>query len=560
MRGRQVVRVALVVALAGVLVPGGQVVAQDAAPTGSTPGTPCRASDNPEPAQQGRVPADVYAAGWTEAFTCNADLVASHNSTGGFKVHRYVDDAGHECAYYDSTLIFPLDLPTQVSEGAGVVVLDMADPAAPVQTTTLTSPAMLSPHESLVLHEGRGLLMAALGTAAAFPGQVDIYDVAGDCRDPQLLSSLPVGFLGHESGISPDGNTFYTSSLFTSTIAAVDISDPILPRTLWVGAHNSHGMAVSDDGRRLYLTPFRTLDDDLGPIDGVDGDFDGGLTILDVSSIQDRDLLPQPQVVSTLQWPDVSIPQAALPVTYGGVDHLVEVDEFTDGFDPVKLAAGDVGHPGAARIIDIGDEVAPQVISNIRLAVHDPDVRATDGVLEDPGARTVYKGYAAHYCQVDRRDDPRLLACSMIQSGLRVFDIRDPRHPREIAYVNVPGEALRPPINPEGTAFAMSQPAFALERNEIWFSDTSSGFHVVRLAQEVFPFDAAAPAPTDAAPTDTAPASEPADPPADATSPAAAPAPAPQVDAGPPLPATGGGALATIGAVVVLGLALRRRR
>lgn len=549
MRGRQVVRVALVVAMASVLVPGVQVSAQDAEPTGSTPGAPCRASDSPEPAQQGRVPADVYEAGWPEPFTCNADLVASHNSTGGYKVHRYVDDSGHECAYYDSTLILPLDLPTQLSEGAGVVVLDMSDPASPVQTTMLTSPAMLSPHESLVLHEGRGLLMAVLGTAATFPGQVDIYDVGGDCRDPQLLSSLSVGFLGHESGISPDGNTFYTSSLFTSTIAAVDVSDPTLPRTIWVGVHNSHGMTVSDDGRRLYLTPFRTLDDDLGPIDGVDGDFDGGLTILDVSSIQDRDLLPQPQVVSTLQWPDVSIPQIALPVTYGGVDHLVEVDEFTDGFDPVKLAAGDVGHPGAARIIDISDEAAPRVISNIRLAVHDPDVRATDGVLEDPGARTVYKGYAAHYCQVDQRADPRLLACSMIQSGLRVFDIRDPRHPREIAYVNVPGAALTPPVNPEGTAFAMSQPAFALERNEIWFSDTSSGFHVVRLASEVFPFESVESPPTDATPAFDA-ASEPTDP----------PAPAPEVAARPPLPATGGGTLAAAGAVLVLGLALRRRR
>lgn len=542
MGSRKFVGVAIVAAMVSVVVTAVGVGAQSAEPRGSTPPpSSCRPQDTPEPAQQGRVPSSVYAEGWDTPFTCNADLMASHNSTGGFKVHRFVDEAGHECAFYDSTLVFPLDLATQISEGAGVVVLDMADPTAPRQTTTLTSPAMLSPHESLVLHEGRGLLVAVLGTAAAYPGQVDIYDVGADCRTPQLLSSLPVGFLGHESGIAPDGNTFYTSSLFTSTIAAVDISDPTLPRTLWVGNHNSHGMTVSGDGTRLYLTPFRTLDD-LGEADGVDGDFDGGLIVLDVTSIQERDLLPRPTVVSTLQWPDVSIPQIALPVTYDGVDHLVEVDEFTDGFDPVKLASGDVGDPGAARIIHIGDETAPRVVSTVRLAVHDPDVRATDGVLEDPGARAIYKGYAAHYCQVDRPANPRLLACSMIQSGLRVFDIRDPAAPREVAYVNVPGRPGTPPINPEGTAYAMSQPAFALERNEVWFSDTASGFHVVRLADDVVT------------------GSTPAYPPTPDTAAPPAAAPVPQVGTGPILPATGGPGLAMGVVAMMAGLALRRRR
>lgn len=545
-----------VVMVAGVLavllaalgaIPGG---AQDAAPTGSTPGTDCRPDDTPEPAQQGRVPSSVYEGGWDTPFTCNADLLASHNSTGGFKVERYVDADGHECAYYDSTLVFPLDLPTQLSEGAGVVALDMADPTDPVRTTTLTSPAMLSPHESLVLHQGRGLLLAVLGSAAAYPGQVDVYDVSEDCRDPQLLSSLPIGVLGHESGISPDGQTFWTSSLFTDTIAAVDVSDPRVPRTLWTGHHSSHGIGVSDDGSRLYLTPFRGLDGS-GSADGLDGDFDGGLTILDVTSIRDRDPLPQPEVVSTLQWPDVSIPQIAIPVTWDGRDHLVEVDEFTDGFDPENLFTGEVGDPGAARIIDIADETAPHVVSTIRLAVHDPEVRRTDGILDDPGARAVYKGYAAHYCQVDRREDPRLLACSMIQSGLRVFDVRDPAAPREIAYVNVPGRPGTPPINPEGTAYAMSQPVIVPERGEVWFSDTASGFHVVRLAEEVFPFavDVEAPASTPAS-TDDATEQAPGAP----AQPVAAPAPS-----GPPLPTTGGTLIVAGLAAMATGALLRRR-
>ena len=71
----------------------------------------------------------------------------------------------------------------------------------------------------------------------------------------------------------------------------------------------------------------------------------------------------------------------------------------------------------------------------------------------------------------------------MILSGLRVFDIRDPRHPREIAYFNAP---VTPRIvargrNPPPSNFAMSSPSFVPERNEIWYSDGFSGFYAVRL-------------------------------------------------------------------------------
>ena len=63
---------------------------------------------------------------------------------------RYVDAAGHECAYYDTALLFPLNaLNLEQPAALGVAVLDMADPAHPKQTALLTEVPMLSPHESL---------------------------------------------------------------------------------------------------------------------------------------------------------------------------------------------------------------------------------------------------------------------------------------------------------------------------------------------------------------------------------------------------------------------------
>jgi hypothetical protein len=101
------------------------------------------------------------------------------------------------------------------------------------------------------------------------------------------------------------------------------------------------------------------------------------------------------------------------------------------------------------------------------------------------------QGYAAHYCNVPQRHDPGIVACSMILSGLRVFDIRDPAHPREIAYHVAPPStvsATGSPIIDERANWAMSEPAFAPERGEIWYSDGTSGFYVLRMDPRVWPF------------------------------------------------------------------------
>src|SRR3990170_2301959 len=97
------------------------------------------------------------------------------------------------------------------------------------------------------------------------------------------------------------------------------------------------------------------------------------------------------------------------------------------------------------------------------------------------------------------RVDPTIVACSMILSGLRVFDIRDPYNPREIAYFNAPTDPrIIPPagVNPPASNWAMSSPSFVPERNEVWYSDGLSGFYNVRLTNGAWPTGDAAAAPT----------------------------------------------------------------
>src|SRR4051794_40657887 len=251
----------------------------------------CGAGALPETDVQGRVPTSDYDSGRTaQGYQCNAEQIGHEGESGGFRVHRYVDGAGHECAYYDTTLLVGTQL--LLGNNAGVAVLDMTDPAHPVRTTTLSTPAMLSPHESLNLNQARGLLAAIDGSPATAPGVVDIYDVSADCRRPVLEWSGPIGGAGHEATFSPDGNTLYTTATALRYVTALDVTNPAVPIPVWISTDFMfHGMNVSDDGNRLYAADL--------------GSSPSGVTILDVSQIQQRVSNPQVPVVSQLSWDNV---------------------------------------------------------------------------------------------------------------------------------------------------------------------------------------------------------------------------------------------------------------
>ncbi|MBW3556902.1 MAG: hypothetical protein KY454_08190 [Actinobacteria bacterium] len=407
--------------------------------------------------------ADVDSGRAARGFSCNTEAVGTYGTSGGYKVERYVDGAGHECAYYDTTLLFPRDAAAAGQDGTGVYVLDMADPAGPVRTTSLVTPAMQSPHESMSLNSARGLLVAVTANPGFYPGVIDVYDVTQDCRYPVLKSSAPIAGLGHEGAFAPDGRTYYSASfdaggsLPGGALTAVDLSNPSVPVSLWTGNYRSHGLSVSDDGTRAYLADR------------------SGLVILDVSQIQSRVLNPQVREVARLTWPTKSTPQVTVPVTVGGRPFLIEMDEF---------ASGD--NVGAGRIIDISDETKPAVISNMKLEVNLAENRPSQ--VDDPGATMIYQGYAGHYCSVPSRQDPGVVACTFILSGLRLFDISDPYSPKEIAYFNAPVDpaSIRPGGVP-GSNYAMSSAVFVPERSEIWYSDGHRGFFNIRVTNGVWP-------------------------------------------------------------------------
>ena len=85
-----------------------------------------------------------------------------------------------------------------------------------------------------------------------------------------------------------------------------------------------------------------------------------------------------------------------------------------------------------------------RLVSKLMLEVNDP---ANCAKMADrlPGRHQALDnyGYSSHYCTPDTPTDAKILACGYWGAGLRVFDIRDPYKPREIAYYKPPAQRMK---------------------------------------------------------------------------------------------------------------------
>jgi hypothetical protein len=119
------------------------------------------------------------------------------------------------------------------------------------------------------------------------------------------------------------------------------------------------------------------------------------------------------------------------------------VDEGGGGASPMRQRApegrmlgGFDALPGA-RIFDLNDEKSPKLVSKLLLETHDL-TNCTQLQADTIGLASFT--YGSHYCSVDNRDNATVMACGHFTSFIRVFDIRKPARPKEIAYYN-PGPA-----------------------------------------------------------------------------------------------------------------------
>jgi len=487
----------------------------------AVPKAKCGPKDHPESALQGQVTAAMRAAGFN-GFNCNLELVGHAMGEGAnwqttqFKQRvrgnegdgddADKDDKARVCGYH-GTASARLSQPGRAN--FGVRALDLTDARNPTITAYLNTPSMHDPWESLKVNERRQLLGADNGQNGGGGPEVDIYDLSQDCRFPQLIATAPVGtgadgglvapIIGHEGSWAPDGLTYYGGDLRHQQYYAVDTSDPSRPKLLatWKpGILNVHGLSITDDGKRGY---FVILGVGAGLTD-PNVPATNGLQIYDLTEIQARKPNPQARLVSTLLWKDGSGAQHTIPVRIDGKPFVIHVDEAGSGgfASPAQNAAAcAAGMPPfpMARLIDISDEKNPKIVSRVALETHDP--ANCPKVSPDVAGLTAFT-YGSHYCSVDNKKHATTLACGYFNSGVRVFDIRDPLRPKEIAYFNPPGTRTRTPGSNHNRAggwvsggpdWCSAQVHLDAKRGLLWTTCQDNGVLVLKFREGVWPFE-----------------------------------------------------------------------
>ena len=446
----------------------------------------CSPGDRPEPGVQGQVPlADEATGASRQGYSCNIRRVASNdiNGRGGDWQLTWYD----RCAYRS----------TPTPAGDGVAILDVANARRPRLVKVLHEAAWTGRGGTLGIHEGlhasvrRGVLVVPIGTL------VSVYDLRADCTKPRHTADFDIGYgsdplkqrdsfppnMGIHSGkLSADGTFYYATDLGNGLISptgpcitVVDLANLRRPRlTGRFGVDfPCHDLELSPDGTRAYVGFYST-----GP--GYEAAIAAaftsvfppsylltGLRILDTTDVQRRRANPQVRIVGELT---------------GGRQH-------TETFTRIKGRSYIIGGEeavcpgGNGRIVDITDEAHPVAVAELPLEVNRMPNCGTAKVDRDESETRFILGYMTHYISVDNRNDASLAFISWYNSGLRVFDIHDPHHPREVAYYN-------PPVGQRASAShdtTMTYSRYDAATGRIWFGSLFGGFYVVELAPTLRP-------------------------------------------------------------------------
>lgn len=497
----------------------------------TTPKATCGPGSLPETGLQGEVPlADQLSTRSMQGYRCNLELVGQYAGNGGAIMMAWYG----RCAYM-ATGYSPTD--PDYEQKKGVVVIDAGDPRNPKETARLQTAAMLNPWEALKANDRTGLL--ATGEGGSFPltgpgasgPMFDVYDVKTDCARPKLQASvsLPDG-KGHEGDFAPDGRTYYQSTLQaapSASIVPVDVTDPKRPRQLapWSSPLGPvHAVQISPDGNRGYFM--------VAGLNAGSGDANG-LVIVDTSEIQQRKPNAKIREIGRVLWQDAGEAQLGRLVRIGGRPYVITTDEFGAAVTPGLACQRGQPPYGFVHVVDVADERKPKVVSTIRLAVNEPANCPT--TLAEQNAVFALM-YSAHYCTPDDPLNTTAIACAWISSGVRVFDVRDPLRPREIAYYNPPARVDADSVRGGAPYYDLLVGARTKDSvstqirwrrdattgaQHLWFISGENGFQILRFTNGVYR----------PAQTVRPPPARPASPPR---------ATAPRQPATGPLPATGG--------------------
>jgi len=362
----------------------------------------------------------------------------------------------------------------------GWTILDVTDPAAPKSLRFIPGPQNTW---TIQMQVADGKMITSLeqmnpawGGDPTAPSEegVLIWDVR-DPTNPVRLGHFRTGGTGTHRNYYDGGRYVHLASGlpgFTNNIyQVIDIDDPTRPKEVsrwWIpgqwrdggekpeapGHVFLHGGAYVE-GRRAYL-PYGSA----------------GLVILDVSDIA------APRLVSRLPFSPPFLPfiavHTAVPIPSRRLV-VVNSEAIEEGCrEPANFAG----------LVDVSDETAPRLISLFPLP--EPPPYAPYKNFCEKGGR--FGPHNQHQPQHQRvlmqRDD--LVYLTYFNAGLRVYDIRDSRTPKEIAYFIPPDPKERIGTKPSRLV-AQVEDVLVDRRGCIYISEKNQGLYILRL-KNVWPY------------------------------------------------------------------------
>ena len=461
----------------------------------------CGADDLPERGIQGDVPkADQDSGRAQQGYNCGLELLGhiALNQQGRPNQNANMAWAGH-CAYIASSAgatVAPQGKPSP-PPGAGIAVVSVSDSGVPTYVATLRDPGTLTTSETInavTTPSGRSILVVGQygNDIISDPKPMDVYDVSNpDCTKYKHLATYYWPNNIHNLTLSLDGRYVYAtlplqaadiSGLWATpptgvkflgnieeamdgpTVATGPMAD-VLPGGVPGVTHPrdaSHEAWPSSDGRTLY-------------VGGQTPEFEM-FSILDMSAWLQRNPDGTPKGTPRLISQTSSRGHSVRTANVGGHPLILHSEEsvFGAAYSCLPQETAPFAGPAQPWLTDIKDPAHPRTLTQFGLEINDPS-HCRDQL-------NAKENDSVHYHDVDDPNDTTFVMASMWNAGIRVFDIRHPGNPTEVAYFN-PGDV--DPTSAVKLDHAWGHIRYIPRSGQMWFATADGGFWVVRAETQV---------------------------------------------------------------------------
>ncbi len=352
----------------------------------------------------------------------------------------------------------------------GWSILDVTDPSSPEHVTFLPGPENTW---TIQIQVAEGKMVTALERIAPGWGGAEgrtfsegflIWDVSDPIR-PRQLGHYPTHSTGTHRNFYDGGRLVHAAGdapgFDKKIYQIVDISNPGDPREIsrfWL-REQEEGAPKSDARLSCHGPPHVEGDRAYLPYG------EGGAIIADIS---DRS---RPKIVSQLLFRGLCSRQGIhtyLPLPRRKLALINDEAINENGQESLNLAG----------IVDLRDEKEPRLISLFPQPAPPPE-SGLKNFFEKGGRFGPHNlHHPNHQPCLEDRDDITYL--TYFNAGLRVYDIRDPRTPKEIAYFIPPDPRERIGTKPSRLV-AQTEDVLVDRRGYIYISQKNQGIYVLRL-------------------------------------------------------------------------------